>query len=69
QGASTSVWAAIGKELDGIGGLYLEDCQESHLFDPAHPLTGYRPYALDPEHAERLWTISEKLVGGGQVKP
>jgi hypothetical protein len=25
QGASTSVWAAVGDELEGVGGLYLED--------------------------------------------
>ncbi len=62
QGAATSVWAAVGKELEGVGGLYLEDCQEAHPFDPAHPMTGYRPYALDPEHAERLWKVSEDLV-------
>ncbi len=62
QGAATSVWAAVGKELEGVGGLYLEDCQESHPFDPAKPMTGYKSYALDPEHAERLWTASEKLV-------
>jgi len=63
QGASTSVWAAVGPELAGVGGLYLEDCQQSTPFDPAKPYTGYRPYALDPEHAERLWTVSEELVG------
>lgn len=27
QGAATSVWAAIAPELEGRGGLYLEDCQ------------------------------------------
>ncbi len=63
QGASTSVWAAVGQELDSVGGLYLEDCQQSTPFDSAKPYTGYKPYALDPEHAERLWTVSEELVG------
>jgi len=62
QGASTSVWAAVGPELNGVGGLYLEDCQEAFPFDPANPYAGYKPYALNPEHAEQLWTVSQELV-------
>jgi NAD(P)-dependent dehydrogenase (short-subunit alcohol dehydrogenase family) len=63
QGASTSVWAAVGQELEGIGGRYLEDCQEAALFEPGMPRGhGYQPYALDPDHAERLWTVSQELV-------
>ena len=27
QGAATSIWAAVGEELEGVGGLYLEDCR------------------------------------------
>jgi hypothetical protein len=26
QGASTTVWAAVAPELEGVGGKYLEDC-------------------------------------------
>ena len=26
------------------------------------PFGCYAPYALDPEHAERLWALSEKLI-------
>ena len=26
QGAATSIWAAVATELEGVGGLYLEDC-------------------------------------------
>jgi hypothetical protein len=26
------------------------------------PFGRYAPYALDPDHAERLWALSEKLV-------
>ena len=65
QGAATSVWVAVGHELDGIGGRYLENCQESAPLDPGMPFPGYGylPYALDAEHAERLWTVSQELVG------
>ncbi len=63
QGAATSVWAAVGSELEGQGGLYLEDCNESLPFDPAKPYSGYMPYIRDPESAQRLWQASKQLVG------
>lgn len=64
EGAATSVWAAVGQELEGIGGRYLEDCQEATPRTPQTPRGhGYLPYALDPAHAERLWTVSQEFVG------
>ena len=62
QGASTTVWACVAPELEGIGGLYLEDCHQAIPYDPEiSTLTGYMPYALNTDHAEQLWTIAEKL--------
>jgi len=63
QGASTSVWAAVGPQLEGVGGLYLEDCAQAAPFDPALPYRGVKAYALDPESAVWLWTLSEERVG------
>ena len=63
QGAATSVWAAVGHELDGVGGLYLEDVREALPIDPASPFGGSMPYARDPQKAEALWALSETLVG------
>jgi hypothetical protein len=55
QAASTTVWASVGYELEGIGGLYLEDCQEAVLRKPGMPNSrGYMPYALNADHAEQL---------------
>jgi NAD(P)-dependent dehydrogenase (short-subunit alcohol dehydrogenase family) len=54
QGAATSVWAATAPELDARGGTYLADCQVSD---------DHAPWALDPESAARLWTLTEDLVG------
>lgn len=65
QGAATSVWAATSPELEGKGGLYLEDCAIGLPVAADTPLTGYMPYALDPEQADRLWQLSEQLVGEG----
>ena len=62
QGASTSVWAAIGPELNGVGGLYLENCAEAGPWTADNPFEGVMPYALDPEAAERLWALSETTV-------
>jgi NAD(P)-dependent dehydrogenase (short-subunit alcohol dehydrogenase family) len=65
QGAATSVLAAASPLLQGIGGRYLEDCQEAQALasraegDGRH---GVAPYALDHENAQRLWDISERLV-------
>ena len=62
QGAATTVWAAVGQELEGVGGLYLEDCPEGLPFDPARPYSGYAPHARNPESADRLWKASTALV-------
>ncbi|MET3528481.1 oxidoreductase [Phenylobacterium koreense] len=63
QGASTSVWAAVGEELEGIGGLYLEDCAQAPMWSQANPMKGVMPYAVDPEAADRLWMLSEEITG------
>jgi len=65
QGAATSVWAAVGDALDGVGGLYLEDCNQAVPWSQEHPWNGVMPHALDPEAADRLWDLSVKTVGAG----
>lgn len=65
QGAATSVWAGVVAPADEVGGRYCEDCQVSDFSEDSgmslNP--GVRPYALDPERARALWTLSETLVG------
>jgi hypothetical protein len=61
QGAATSVLAAASPWLGGIGGRYLEDCNEARVVDPDDPDTdaaGVATYALDPEAAALLWEVS-----------
>src|SRR5438094_8897574 len=60
-GAATSVFAATAPELEGRGGLYLEDCHVAAVNDAPDALDGVKSYALDPQIAERLWTVSENL--------
>jgi NAD(P)-dependent dehydrogenase (short-subunit alcohol dehydrogenase family) len=62
QGAATSVWAATSPDLDGQGGLYLEDCHIAELTDDPDGRDGVRAYALDPARADALWALSERLV-------
>ncbi|MEV7289326.1 SDR family NAD(P)-dependent oxidoreductase [Streptomyces sp. NPDC093252] len=62
QGAATQVWAATSPRLDGLGGVYLEDCD---IAEPAADgaRSGVMPYATDPEQASRLWTLSAERTG------
>jgi NAD(P)-dependent dehydrogenase (short-subunit alcohol dehydrogenase family) len=62
QGAATSIWAAVAPELEGVGGLYLEDCAIAKPWSDDRPTSGVKPYALDPGSAKRLWSISEELI-------
>jgi NAD(P)-dependent dehydrogenase (short-subunit alcohol dehydrogenase family) len=63
QGAATSVWAAVGAELEGVGGLYLENCAQAMPWTQDNPFEGVMPYAVDPEAADRLWALSEETTG------
>ncbi len=62
QGSATSVWGATSPDLEGKGGLYLEDCQIAQRGEPGGR-GGVQDYAVDPDLADRLWSLSEELVG------
>ena len=65
QGAATGVWAATSESLEGVGGLYLEDCDiASSVACPGGSIDdgGVQPYALDTESAERLWLTSVAIT-------
>ena len=63
-GASTSVWCATSPLLAAGGGVYCEDCNVAALVPDDEPsFAGVRRWAVDPEAAERLWTLSEQLLG------
>ena len=63
QGAATSVWAATAAELDGKGGLYLENCAEAPPHSRDVPRgSGVMPHALNPETARKLWDLSEQWI-------
>jgi NAD(P)-dependent dehydrogenase (short-subunit alcohol dehydrogenase family) len=64
QGAATSVWCATSPQLARMGGIYCQDVDVAPILqERAASNVGVRPYAIDPEAAERLWTLSEELTG------
>ncbi|MFC7865673.1 SDR family NAD(P)-dependent oxidoreductase [Streptomyces murinus] len=63
QGAATQVWAATSPQLDGLGGLYLEDCDIAEPAPDTDAREGVKDWAIDPEQAARLWTLSAELTG------
>lgn len=64
QGAATQVWAATSAQLEGLGGVYCEDCDIAVLDESEPPsFVGVRPHAVDAAQAERLWALSAELTG------
>ncbi len=71
QGAATTVWCAVSPQLDEIGGVYCENCdiaeidhgQIDHRFDEPATIRGVQPYSVDQKNAEKLWALSEKMLG------
>lgn len=64
QGAATQVWAATSPRLAGMGGVYCEDVDIAPMADADGGVPGgVAAYAVDPEQAARLWTLSAKLTG------
>jgi NAD(P)-dependent dehydrogenase (short-subunit alcohol dehydrogenase family) len=72
QGAATIVWCATSPRLEGMGGVYCENCDVARVMTErltsttmadATRLVGVMPYAIDPDAADRLWSLSERLLG------
>lgn len=64
QGAATQVWAATSPQLDGLGGVYCEDCDIAGMaVGDDNALVGVRTHAIDPDQARRLWALSAALTG------
>lgn len=63
QGAATSVLLATSPLLDGVGGRYFVDCNETEVVDRrSGTLGGVARYAVDPDNGRRLWALSEALL-------
>jgi NAD(P)-dependent dehydrogenase (short-subunit alcohol dehydrogenase family) len=74
QGASTTVWGATSPLLADVGGVYLQNNDVAPIDDepvgidpdiasgPIEMTVGVAPYAVDPEAAQRLWELTERLL-------
>jgi NAD(P)-dependent dehydrogenase (short-subunit alcohol dehydrogenase family) len=73
QGAATQVWCATHPKLEGMGGVYCENVEVARVVPPeersgwagddSSRKVGVMPHAIDPGSAERLWALSERLLG------
>jgi NAD(P)-dependent dehydrogenase (short-subunit alcohol dehydrogenase family) len=60
QGAATTIFCATSPLLADLGGVYCENCDIAAVKSDGDD--GVRPYAIDPEAAQRLWTWSERAL-------
>ena len=79
QGAATNVWCATSPQLDGMGGVYCENCDIARLDvneasgdravgDSTRTAGGVMPYSIDPKAADHLWHLSRALLGWEQFE-
>jgi NAD(P)-dependent dehydrogenase (short-subunit alcohol dehydrogenase family) len=72
EGAATSVWAATSPRLEGMGGVYCEDCniaEPTAVGTEEAEMHGVDAHAVDPDVAARLWTVSAELTGVDAFAP
>lgn len=65
QGAATTVFGAVSSELEGMGGIYLENCMIGRPLETGAGMldSGYEAHAFDEEKEENLWKESLKMIG------
>lgn len=63
QGGATALWCALAPELDGMGGVYCEDCDIAQLADAnSQRFEHAREWICDLSKAERLWEMTETML-------
>lgn len=66
EGAATSVCAATSPQLEGMGGVYCEDCdiaEPTAVGSPEARVRGVDAHAIDRTAATQLWALSAALTG------
>ncbi len=68
QGSASIVLAAVGKEYEGVGGFYMENCGVSPATAEDAPLgsPGYKPWAYDKDGEQQLWRDSLEMLKLGE---
>ncbi len=66
QGASTALWCATSPDLNGLGGIFCEDCniakRKSEIDESMQRYFGVADWAVDSEEALKLWETTESLL-------
>ncbi|HJL95941.1 MAG TPA: oxidoreductase [SAR86 cluster bacterium] len=64
QGASTTLWCATNPKLNGIGGVYCENCDIAPRQDegPNARYVGVADWAIDTDEASKLWEETERTL-------
>ncbi|RWA12342.1 hypothetical protein EKO27_g2791 [Xylaria grammica] len=62
QGAATTVLAAIGREWEGKGGKYLEDCKVAPFEPLVQTMAGVKKYAYDEVKENKLWDLTRQTL-------
>ena len=66
QGASTTLWCATSSSLNGIGGVFCEDCdiakRKNEVDESLQRYFGVADWAVDTEEASKLWDVTEKML-------
>ena len=66
QGASTTLWCATSSILNGIGGVFCEDCdiakRKNEVDESLQRYFGVADWAVDTEEASKLWDVTEKML-------
>ena len=66
QGASTAVWCATNPDLNGLGGVFCEDCdiakRKSEVDESLRRYFGVADWAIDKEEASKLWESTESMI-------
>jgi len=66
QGASTTLWCATSSSLNGIGGVFCEDCdiakRKNEVDESLQIYFGVDNWAVDTEEASKLWDVTEKML-------
>ena len=66
QGSSTTLWCATNEKLNGIGGVFCEDCdvakRKSEIEESMQRYFGVADWAIDLKEASKLWDMTEKMI-------
>jgi NAD(P)-dependent dehydrogenase (short-subunit alcohol dehydrogenase family) len=66
QGASTALWCATSPDLNGLGGVFCEDCdiakRKSEVDESMQRYFGVADWAVDTDEGSRLWEATELMI-------